>query len=92
MRTLSALLGAALMAVPSPAADFPPPEKLPAFFGLFALSGTVTVWLGSLLVGIFTGLYKTQQAGFVPIIGLLVLGGAGLFFVKGGGKGEFRTS
>ncbi|MCE3288737.1 MAG: transporter [Caulobacter sp.] len=69
-----------------------PPEKLPAFFGLFALSGTVTVWLGSALVALFTGIYNTQQAGFVPIIGLLVLGGIGLFFVKGGGKGEFRTS
>jgi UMF1 family MFS transporter len=69
-----------------------PPEKLPAFFGLFALSGTVTVWLGSALVGLFTGLYKTQQAGFVPIIGLLILGLAGLLFVRGGGKGEFRTN
>ncbi|HYE47590.1 MAG TPA: MFS transporter [Caulobacter sp.] len=68
-----------------------PPEKLPAFFGLFALSGTVTVWLGSLLVGVFTGIFKTQQAGFVPIIGLLILGLAGLFFVRGGAKGQFRT-
>lgn len=68
-----------------------PPEKLPAFFGLYALSGTVTVWLGSALVALFTGIYKTQQAGFVPIIILLVLGLIGLLFVKGGGRGEFRA-
>jgi UMF1 family MFS transporter len=69
-----------------------PPEKLPAFFGLYALSGTVTVWIGSLLVGIFTGIFKTQQAGFVPITALLIVGLIGMFFVKGGGKDQFRTS
>lgn len=62
------------------------PEKLPAFFGLFALSGTVTVWLGSLLVNIFTSVFKSQQAGFAPIAGLLILGLSGMFFVKGGGR------
>jgi UMF1 family MFS transporter len=68
-----------------------PPDKLADFFGLFALSGTVTVWLGSLLVGVFTGIFHTQQAGFIPIAGLLMLGLLGLFFVKGGGKGEYRA-
>lgn len=68
-----------------------PPDKLSDFFGLFALSGTVTVWLGSFLVTLFTSLYKSQQAGFIPIAGLLILGGIGLLFVKGGGKGQFRT-
>jgi UMF1 family MFS transporter len=51
----------------------------------------VTVWLGSALVALFTGIYKTQQAGFVPIVALLIFGLIGLLFVKGGGKGEFRT-
>ncbi len=69
-----------------------PPEKLPAFFGLYAMSGTATVWIGSLLVGIFTTMSGTQQGGFIPIAGLLALGLAGMFFVKGGGKGEFRTN
>ena len=63
-----------------------PPDKLPAFFGLYALSGTVTVWLGSLLVGTFTGLFHSQQAGFIPIAGLLFLGLIGMMFVKGGGR------
>lgn len=63
-----------------------PAEKLPSFFGLYALSGTVTVWIGSLLVSIFTALIGTQQGGFIPIAGLLALGLIGMFFVKGGGK------
>lgn len=63
-----------------------PAEKLPSFFGLYALSGTVTVWIGSLLVSIFTALTGTQQGGFIPIAGLLALGLIGMFFVKGGGK------
>ncbi|MDB5472476.1 MAG: transporter [Caulobacter sp.] len=69
-----------------------PPDKLADFFGLFALSGVVTVWIGSFLVTLFTNIYGSQQAGFVPIAGLLMIGGLGLLFVKGGGKGQFRTA
>ena len=63
-----------------------PAEKLPAFFGLYALSGSLTVWIGSLLVGVFTALTQSQTGGFIPIAGLLALGLAGMMFVKGGGK------
>ena len=63
-----------------------PAEKLPAFFGMYALSGSVTVWIGSLLVGVFTALTQSQTGGFIPIAGLLALGLAGMMFVKGGGK------
>jgi UMF1 family MFS transporter len=63
-----------------------PPEKLPAFFGMYALSGTLTVWIGSMLVGLFTALTHSQTGGFIPIAGLLGLGLAGMMFVKGGGK------
>jgi UMF1 family MFS transporter len=63
-----------------------PAEKLPSFFGLYALSGTVTVWIGSLLVGIFTALTGSQQGGFIPIAALLLAGLIGMFFVKGGGR------
>lgn len=61
-----------------------PEGKSASFFGLYALSGTVTVWLGSLLVRVFTDTFQTQQAGFVPIAGLLLLGLIGMFFVRGG--------
>lgn len=61
-----------------------PPERMASFFGLYSLSGTVTMWLGSLLVGVATAVVGTQQAGFIPIAGLLVLGLTGMFFVRGG--------
>jgi len=63
-----------------------PPGQSASFFGLYALSGTVTVWLGSALVRIFTGVFKSQQAGFAPIAMLLVLGFIGMLFVKHDGK------
>ena len=61
-----------------------PPEKLGSFFGLYALSGTATMWLGALMVGLFTALWHTQEAGFAAIAGLLTLGGLGMTLVRGG--------
>lgn len=61
-----------------------PPEKTAAFFGLYALSGTATAWLGSLLVALATAIFSSQIAGFLPIAGLLLLGFCGLFLVRGG--------
>lgn len=61
-----------------------PPDRMAAFFGLFALSGTATVWLGSLLVALATKIFQSQVAGFLPIVALLLLGLLGLFLVKGG--------
>jgi UMF1 family MFS transporter len=63
-----------------------PPGQSASFFGLYALSGTVTVWLGSMLVRIFTGVFKTQQAGFAPIAMLLIVGFIGMLFVKHDGR------
>ena len=68
-----------------------PPGKTASFFGLYALSGTVTVWIGSLLVRVFTEAFGTQQAGFFPIAGLLLLGLIGMFFVRGGGRASPET-
>lgn len=63
-----------------------PPDRMAAFFGLFSLSGTATMWLGSLLVALATRMLHSQAAGFIPIASLLFLGLLGLFTVKGGGK------
>lgn len=63
-----------------------PPDKSGAFFGVYALSGTATVWLGSLLVNMGTRIFKTQQGGMASIILLLAIGFVGLSFVKGGGR------
>ncbi len=51
-----------------------PPGKSGAFFGLFALSGTATVWLGPLVVQTAVSHFQSQQAGNVAIAVLLGLG------------------
>jgi UMF1 family MFS transporter len=61
-----------------------PPDKTAAFFGLYALSGTATAWLGSLLVALATAIFQSQVAGFLPIAALLLAGFCVLFLVKGG--------
>jgi UMF1 family MFS transporter len=63
-----------------------PPEQTGAFFGVYALSGVATGWLGPMLVNFGTNLTHTQQGGFATIIGLLAVGFVGLLFVRGGGR------
>jgi UMF1 family MFS transporter len=65
-----------------------PPQQTGAFFGVFALSGTATSWLGPFLVNQGTRIFKTQQGGFATITGLLAVGFVGLLFVRGGGRME----
>ena len=65
-----------------------PPEQTGAFFGLYALSGTATVWIGSALVLIATHVAGTQQAGFAALAALMMLGFVGLLFVRGGGRAQ----
>jgi UMF1 family MFS transporter len=60
-----------------------PPDKAGTFFGLYAVSSTATVWMGSLLVNLGTHVFKTQQGGFGMISVLLTIGLIGLFFVRG---------
>ncbi len=67
-----------------------PPEKAGTFFGLYAVSSTATVWLGSFLVNLGTHVFKTQQGGFAMICILLTVGLAGLFFVRGDGRLAFQ--
>lgn len=58
------------------------PETVGSWFGLYALSGSVTIWLGSALVGLATAFWGTQQAGFVALIMLLAAGWFGIGFVE----------
>jgi UMF1 family MFS transporter len=51
-------------------------------FGLYALAGSATAWLGPLLVEYFTAAYQSQRAGFGSIAILLIAGFALLLFVK----------
>ena len=51
-----------------------PPEQSGAFFGLYALASTATVWLGPLAVKLAVSHFHSQQAGNVAIAVLLVAG------------------
>ncbi len=59
-----------------------PAERAGTFFGLYALSGTATMWLGPLLVAWGTLATGTQQGGFATVLILLVAGFVGLLFVR----------
>lgn len=61
-----------------------PPDRIGEFFGLYAIAGTVTVWIGPALVGALTFISKSERTGMMSIgllflIGLVILRG-----VKGG--------
>lgn len=57
-------------------------------FGLYALAGSATAWLGPLLVERFTSIYDSQRAGFAAISLLLFAGLALLVLVKGPRRGD----
>lgn len=59
-----------------------PAEKITQFFGLYALSGTVTAFLAPLMVGTFTDWFDSQRAGFASLIILMVIGLALLMRVR----------
>ncbi len=59
-----------------------PPDMATQFFGLFALSGTVTAFLAPLMVATTTGLFDSQRAGFSSLIVLMVIGAVMLFWVR----------
>jgi UMF1 family MFS transporter len=58
------------------------PERAGTFFGLYALSGTATMWLGPMLVAWGTVASGSQQGGFATVLILLGLGFLLLLRVK----------
>jgi UMF1 family MFS transporter len=59
-----------------------PPEMATQFFGLFALSGTVTAFLAPLLVATITTWANSQRAGFSSLAVLMILGFIMLSWVR----------
>ena len=51
-----------------------PTAHLSQFFGIYALSGTATAFLGHGLVAVFTRVFQSQRAGFASPVILLVAG------------------
>jgi UMF1 family MFS transporter len=68
-----------------------PAGRITQFFGLLALSGKVTSFLGPLLVGIVTAAAASQKAGMAVLLVFFFIGMALLMRVRvNGGSGGFR--
>jgi UMF1 family MFS transporter len=52
-----------------------PRSMMSQFFGLYALSGTATAFLGHGIVALFTGLFHSQRIGVASLLLLLMVGG-----------------
>ena len=52
-----------------------PPEQRTEMFGIYALTGRVTAFLGPLMFGTATAWFETQRAGMATILVMFVLGG-----------------
>lgn len=59
-----------------------PPELATQFFGLFALSATVTAFLAPLLVATTTDLFESQRIGFGSLALLMIIGAILLIKVR----------
>jgi UMF1 family MFS transporter len=51
-----------------------PQDRIAQFFGLFALTGKVTSFIGPLLIGIVTAITASQKAGMAVLVVLFVTG------------------
>ena len=81
-RTLDEEYGPAQAASRSYMAHLAPREMVTEMFGLYALSGKATAFLGPLVLGWVTVAFDSQRAGMATIIAFLVLGGALLWPLK----------
>jgi UMF1 family MFS transporter len=73
---LGVFVGPCQAASRSMMAHMAPAEQRGAYFGLFALSGRVTGFLGPLALSLMTALFQSQRAGMAVIVVFLVIGGA----------------
>lgn len=59
-----------------------PKNMMGEFFGLYAIAGTVTVWVGPLLIEVFTSTFNSQRIGISTISFLTIGGLIALSFVR----------
>ena len=64
-----------------------PPARPTEAFGLYALSGKATAFLGPALIGLTTLLTESARLGMLPLIGLFMLGLVFLIWVNPKGEG-----
>jgi MFS transporter, UMF1 family len=63
-------------------AKLAPPAMLNEFFGLFAMSGTATSFVGPAAIGVLTTVFQNQRAGVAVGIAFLLVGLLVMFKVK----------
>ena len=51
-----------------------PQDRITQYFGLFALSGKVTSFVGPLLIGLVTAITASQRAGMAVLVLFFALG------------------
>ena len=59
-----------------------PPGRITQFFGLLALSGKVTSFMGPLLVAVVTAAFASQKAGLAVLVLFFAVGAAILSRVR----------
>jgi len=80
--TLAISITAAFCTSRTMMARIAPLSMMNQFFGLYALSGTATSFLGHALVAAFTAAFASQRAGFASLVILLLAGLALMFRVR----------
>jgi UMF1 family MFS transporter len=63
-----------------------PQGELGAVVGLAALMGSSTAWFVPLMIATLTSVFHSQQAGFVPLFVMMLLGALALSLVRDGGR------
>jgi UMF1 family MFS transporter len=71
---LAVTITAAIVSSRSMMARIAPRSMMSQFFGLYALSGTATAFLGHGMVALFTGLFHSQRVGIASLLLLLLAG------------------
>ncbi|MFC7607447.1 MFS transporter [Teichococcus aestuarii] len=79
---LGLFIGPAQSASRSYMARLAPPDEVAAHFGLFALSGRITGFMGPAVLALVTAATQSQRAGMATVLGFLALGGAILLTVR----------
>jgi UMF1 family MFS transporter len=79
---LGLFVGPAQSASRSLMAHMAPPEARSAWFGLFALSGRVTAFVGPLFLALATNIFQSQRAGMATILVFLAAGALALIGLR----------
>lgn len=79
---LGLFIGPAQSASRSYMARLAPPDEVAAHFGLFALSGRITGFMGPAVLAFVTSVTASQRAGMATVLAFLALGGAILLTVR----------